>query len=101
VSVNLSEIDCRLDSLLAVCKNKAYEKQKSKLQLDLERFLFFYLPVSKSLRGKDTNTFMVKKCDNPSVCPVSILLLYIQVCDLMSINLGEGYLFRVTNNKGL
>ena len=53
----------------------------------------------KTLRGKNSNTFKVKKCSNTTVCPVSNLLLYVQLCDLMTVNLRDGHLFRTTNKS--
>jgi hypothetical protein len=55
----------------------------------------------KTLRGKNTNTFMAKKCRVPMFCPVANLRLYIDLCNLMSIDLRVGYLFRSTDKKGI
>lgn len=66
---------------------------------DGDGFLFHHT-FGKTLRGKDTNTFMVKKCRDHPFCPVANLRLYVDLCDLMSINLRDGYLFRSTNEKG-
>ena len=63
---------------------------------DDEGFLFKHT-FAKTLRGKNSNTFMVKKCSNTTVCPVSNLRLYVQLCDLMAVNLRDGHLFRTTN----
>ena len=63
--------------------------------------LLFRHTFGKTLRGKDTNTFMVKKCADISVCPVSNLFLFVKLCDLMSVNLRDGYLFRTSDKKGL
>ncbi|KAJ7377687.1 hypothetical protein OS493_027249 [Desmophyllum pertusum] len=54
----------------------------------------------KTLRGMDTNSFMVKRCHNPTICPVSNLRLYVDHCDLMSVNVRDGHLFRSTDRKG-
>jgi hypothetical protein len=54
----------------------------------------------KTLRGKNTNTFMAKKCRVPMFCPVANLRLYIDLCNLMSIDLRVDYLFRSTDKKG-
>lgn len=62
--------------------------------------LLFRHTFGKTLRGKDTNVFMIKRCDTPSVCPVNNLYVYIQLCDLMGINLRDGYLFRVSDKRG-
>jgi len=66
---------------------------------DGDGFLFHHT-FGKTLRGKDTNTFMVKKCRDPLFCPVANLRLSVDLCDLMSIDLIDGYLFRSTNKKG-
>ena len=42
---------------------------------DGDGFLFHHT-FGKTLRGKDTNTFMVKKCHDPFFCPVANLRLY-------------------------
>ena len=42
---------------------------------------------------------MVKKCSNTTVCPVSNLRLYVQLCDLMTVNLRDSHLFRTTNKS--
>ena len=65
---------------------------------DDEGFLFKHT-FGKTLRGKNSNTFMVKKCSNTTVCPVSNLRLYVQLCDLMPVNLRDGHLFRTTNKS--
>ena len=65
---------------------------------DDEGFLFKHT-FGKTLRGKNSNTFMVKKCSNTTVCPVFNLRLYVQLCDLMTVNLRDGHLFRTTNKS--
>lgn len=47
---------------------------------------------------------MIKECPDPKICPVAnfnwpLKRLYVKLCDLMCINLREGYLFRVLNSK--
>ena len=44
---------------------------------------------------------MVKRCHDPTVCPVSNLRLYVDVCDLMSVNFRDSYLFSSTDRKGV
>ena len=62
-------------------------------------FLFRHT-FGKTLRGGGkTNTFMVKECPDPKTCPVANLKLYVKLCDLMSVNLREGFLFRVLNSR--
>ena len=60
-------------------------------------FLFKHT-FGKTLTGKNSNTFMVKSCSN-TVSLVSNLRLCVQLCDLMTINLREGHLFRTTNKS--
>lgn len=62
--------------------------------------LLFRHTFGKTLRGKDTNSFMVKRGENISICPITNLRLYIQLCDLMGVNLRDGYLFRISDKKG-
>ena len=59
---------------------------------DGDGFLFHYT-FGKTLRGKDANTFMIRKFRDPVFCPVANLRLYVNLCDLMSIDLREGHLF--------
>ena len=66
---------------------------------DGDGFLFHHT-FGKTLRGKDANTFMIKKCRDPVFCPVVNLRLYVNLCDLMSIYLRDGHLFRSTDKKG-
>ena len=66
---------------------------------DGDGFLFRHT-FGKTLRGDGkTNQFMIKECPNPKICPVANLKLYVKLCDLMGVNLREGYLFRVLNSK--
>jgi hypothetical protein len=64
-------------------------------------YLLFRHTFGKTLRGKDANTFKVKRCSDNVVCPVSNVNLYVNLCDLMKINLRDGYFFRVTNRRGI
>lgn len=60
---------------------------------DGDGFLFRH-SMAKTLRGGEkTNTFMIKEC------LVANLRLYVKLCDLMCVNLREGYLFKVLNSK--
>ena len=54
----------------------------------------------KTLRGKDTNSFMVKRCQSPIICPVANLRLYVSLCDLMSVDVRDGFLFRSMDKIG-
>ena len=66
---------------------------------DGDGFLFRHT-FGKTLRGGGiTNTFTIKECPDPKTCPVANLKLYVKLCDLMGVNLREGYLFRVLNSK--
>ena len=44
------------------------------------------------------NRFPISSCQDPVICPVSNLNLYVKLCDLMKINLCKGYLFRALND---
>ena len=62
-------------------------------------FLFRHT-FGKTLRGGGKiNQFMIKECPDPKICPVANLKFYVKLCDLMCVNLTEGYLFRVLNSK--
>ena len=66
---------------------------------DGDGFLFRHT-FGKTLRGGGkNNTFMIKKCPDPKTCPVANLKLYVNLCDLLCVNLRDGYLFRVSNSK--
>jgi len=62
--------------------------------------LLFRHTFGKTLRGGPSNTFMIKRCQNRTICPVANLELYVKLCDLMSVNPRDGYLFRSLNSKG-
>jgi len=66
-----------------------------------EQGLLFHHKIGKTLRGKDSNIFAVKKCPHESiVCPVLNLTTYVKVADLMNLKLREGFLFCATDSKG-
>ena len=67
--------------------------------LDGDGFLFHHT-FGKTLRSKDSNTFIIKKCRNPVFCSVANSCLYVNLCDLMSIDLRDGHLFRSTDKNG-
>ena len=46
----------------------------------------------------NVNRFPIFRCQDPVICSVSNLHLYVKLCDLMKINLREGYLFRALND---
>ena len=46
----------------------------------------------------NVNRFPISRCQDPVICPVSNLNLYVKLCDLMNINLRDGYLFRALND---
>ena len=61
----------------------------------------FHHNFGKTLPGKDSNIFAVKKCPHDSiVCLVVNLTTYVKLADLMNIKLREGFLFRATDPKG-
>ena len=43
---------------------------------------------------------MIKRCQDLTICPVFNLELYVKLCDLLSINLGDGHFFRTLDSKG-
>ena len=53
------------------------------------------------MRGDSVNTFAVRRCDNLVVCPVKNFERYIAVAKLIKINLGQGFLFRVTKGNNV
>lgn len=61
-------------------------------------FLFRHT-FGKTHRGKDSNTFLVKRSRNVIVCPVSNLRRSVGVSDLMGVDLRGGYLFRTTDKE--
>ena len=74
---------------------------KGVLLLPGEQGLLFHHKFGKTLRGKDSNIFAVKKCPHDSiVCPVVNLSTYVKLADLMNIKLREGFLFRATDSRG-
>ena len=74
---------------------------KEVLLLPGKQGLLFHHKFGKTLRGKDSNVFAVKKCPHDSiVCPVVNLTTYVKLADLMNIKLREGFLFRATDPKG-
>ena len=62
---------------------------------------FLFRPTfGKNLRGGGkTNTFMIKECPEPKLCPVANSKLHVKLWDFMCVNVREGYLFRVLNSK--
>ena len=64
--------------------------------------IWFRHTFGKTLRGGgnalSVNRFPISRCQDPVICTVSNLNLYVKLCDLMKINLREGYLFRVLND---
>lgn len=70
------------------------------LALPGEEGPFFNNYFGKTLRGKDTNSFIVKRSQNPIICLVANLCLYVSLCDLMSVNVRDGFLFRSVDKRG-
>ena len=64
--------------------------------------IWFRHTFGKTLRGGgdalNVNRFPISRCQDPVICPVSNLNLYVNLCDLMKINLRDGYLFRALND---
>lgn len=73
---------------------------KEVLTLPGDEGLFVNHSFGKTPRGKDTNSFMVKRCQNPIICPVANLHLYVSLCDLMSVDVRDGFLFRSMDKRG-
>ena len=68
---------------------------KEVLLLPGKQGLLFHHKFGKTLRGKDSNIFAVKKCPHDSiVCPAVNLTTYVKI------KLREGFLFRATDPKG-
>ena len=63
--------------------------------------ILFNHTFGKTLRGHSVNTFAVRRCDNLVVCPVKNFERYIAVAKLIKINLGQGFLFRVTKGNNV
>ena len=62
--------------------------------------LIFNHTFGKTLRGGNSNAFIVKRCDNPTICPVANLETYVTLCDLMKVELRDGFLFRTLSPRG-
>lgn len=64
--------------------------------------IWFRHTFGKTFRGGgdalNVNRFPISRCQDNVICPVSNLNLYVKLCDLMKINLREGYLFRALND---
>ena len=43
---------------------------------------------------------MVKRRQNPIICPVANLRFYVSLCDLMSVDVRDGFLFRAMDKRG-
>ena len=74
---------------------------KEVLALPGEEGLFFNHSFGQTIRRKDTKSFMVKRCQNPIICLVANLRLYISLCDLMSVDVRDGFLFRSMDKRGI
>ena len=62
--------------------------------------LIFNHTFGKTLRGGNSSAFIVKRCDNPTICPVANLETYVKLCDLMKVELRDGFLFRTLSPRG-
>ena len=62
--------------------------------------LLFYQHMGKTLRGKHSRAFAVKRTANPAICPVQNLQFYINLCASMQVKLSSGFLFHPTTSKG-
>ena len=55
---------------------------------------------TKTLRSGDKNVLAFKRGSNKTVCPVAGLELYVRLCNLLSVDLGSGYIFRSLSKEG-
>ena len=55
---------------------------------------------TKTLRSGDKNVLAFKRGSNKTVCPVASLELYVRLCNLLSVDLGSGYIFRSLSKEG-
>ena len=74
---------------------------KEALLLPEKQGSLFHHMFGKTLRGKDSNIFAVKKCPHDSmVCPVVNFTTCVKLADHTNIKLREGFLFRAPDPKG-
>ena len=59
-------------------------------------FLFNHI-WGKTLKDGASNTFGIRRHQNPELCPVKAIETYVAICSELQIILTEGYLFRPTN----
>ena len=62
-------------------------------------FLFNHI-WGKTLKDGASNTFGIRRHQNPELCPVKAIETYVAICSELQIILTEGYLFRPTNPQG-
>ena len=64
--------------------------------------LVFCHTFGKTLRGGNSkkNSFILKRCNDLDVCPVKGLLDYVKFCKTCSVDLSNGYLFRIISEGG-
>jgi len=64
--------------------------------------LVFQHTFGKTLRGDKgkNNTFVIKRCEDLSVCPVKGLFDYVDFCKNCNVHLTTGYLFRIVSESG-
>ena len=55
---------------------------------------------TKTLRSGDKNVLAFKRGSNKTVCPVAGLELYVRLCNLLSVDLGSGYICRSLFKEG-
>lgn len=62
--------------------------------------LLFNHTFGKTLRDA-LNTFAVRQCPNPTICPVTNFKRYLSICQFLHINLRVGYLFHNTRGNSV
>ena len=62
--------------------------------------LLFNHTLTKSLRDGASNLFGLKRHVDPTVCPVTAVEVYVNLCDLLKVPVRRGFLFRPLNPSG-
>ena len=56
---------------------------------------------TKSLRSGDSNVYALRRGTNKGICPVAGLEIYLNICDLLKVNVLSGFLFHTVSKQGL
>ena len=62
--------------------------------------LLFNHTLTKSLRAGASNVFGLKRHVDPTVCPVTAVEVYVNLCDLLKVPVRRGFLFCPLNPSG-